>query len=298
MEKFLPDIPSSNNWKTIRAIKEGWSKDLKYYIKDKKGFQFLLRISDGQSYEREHSYYDALSTLKNKNLPIAKLLDSGLCNDGENTYRLFSWIEGVEILKVIDNLSETEQYQYGYEAGIILKAIHQVNSPPDRSSWEDYYNQKIDKKISAYKSCGITFPQSEQVLAYIQSQRRLIENRPERFHHGDFHLGNMLLNPEKKLAVVDFNRLDFGDPWEEFNRITWSASKSKTFATGQIDGYFNNEVPNDFFELMKLYIWVNQIGSISWAITYGKKEVEVILAQIEEVFEWYDPFSESVPNWY
>jgi len=38
----------------------------------------------------------------------------------------------------------------------------------------------------------------------------------------------------KSSIKFDFNRLDYGDPWEEFNRIVWCAGISKQFASGRI----------------------------------------------------------------
>ena len=35
-------------------------------------------------------------------------------------------------------------------------------------------------------------------------------------------------------AIIDWNRDDFGDPREEFNRITFTAHISPHFATGQL----------------------------------------------------------------
>ncbi|MCB0664681.1 MAG: phosphotransferase [Saprospiraceae bacterium] len=298
MQKIISDIPLSNNWKIVRLINEGWSADKKYYIKDNKGSQYVLRISRGQSYKEESLLYTALRDLGEMELPVSKLLSSGLCNDGKNTFRLFSWIEGVDLRNVIGDLSEEQQYEYGYDSGKILKKIHEIGCPSNRISWSEHYHQKIDKKIERFRDCGITFPNSERLIDYIQEHRSLIEQRPQSFHHGDYHLGNMVITPDKQLAVIDFNRLDFGDPWEEFNRIPWSANKSISFARGQINGYFKDEVPKGFFELMALYIGVNQIGSIPWAIPYGPKELEILLDQTNEVLEWYDNFDRSMPQWY
>ncbi len=298
MEVIISDIPTSKTWKIIQSIHEGWSADKKYYIKDQKGYQYLLRISNGESTEAERHLYNALRELNKKDIPVSKLLDSGLCNQGKHTYRLFNWIEGVEIRKIIDRLSEEEQYKYGYDAGKILRQIHEIDNPSNQFSWSKYYNQKINKKIVAYRNCGITFPKAERIIDYIQQQRVLINGRPLRFHHGDYHIGNMLMTPDKKLGVIDFNRLDFGDPWEEFNRLPWSASQSIGFANGQINGYFNDKIPKDFFELMALYTGVNQIGAIPWAIPYGDKELTTLLNQTNEVLKWYDNFEQPIPKWY
>ena len=108
----------------------------------------------------------------------------------------------------------------------------------------------------------------------------------------------MLITPDSELAIIDFDRSDFGDPWEEFNRITWSASKSPLFANGQINGYFGDQVPPEFFDLMSLYISVNLIGSIAWAMDYGEQELETTSNQIIEVLGWFEHFKRSIPRWY
>ncbi|MFK7773224.1 MAG: aminoglycoside phosphotransferase family protein [Saprospiraceae bacterium] len=298
MEEIFLDIPSSNSWGIIKPIKEGWSDDLKYYIKSDNGTQFLLRISDSLSFEKESILYSALGELNEKDILTSKLIDSGICNQGKNTFRIFSWIDGIEIKKELNNFSEKEQYELGLQAGLILKEIHQIKSPENRIGWNEFYNKKINTKIEKYKNCGIAIKKSAELIAYIETHRTLLKNRPQSFHHGDFHVGNMLVTPQKELAIIDFNRLDFGDPWEEFNRITWTAEESVWFANGQINGYFNNNVPPDFFNLLALYIGVNQLGSIPWAIPFGEKQVKILLNQTERIFEWFDNFTQAVPSWY
>lgn len=298
MKAMFVEIPGAAKWTDIQPIHKGWSNDTKFYIKNNSGNQFLLRISDAKSLENEKRCYDALRKLNDKDILVAKLLDSGICNQGKNTFRLFSWIDGTEVEPLLANLSPKEQYAYGLEAGRILQQIHQINCPANRIDWGKYYNNKIDRKINQYKNCGIAFKNSDKILAYIEEHRMLIANRPQSFHHGDFHIGNMLFTPSNKLAVIDFNRLDFGDPWEEFNRITWSANKSAWFASGQINGYFEHSVPTIFFKLMALYIGVNQLGSIPWAIAYGEKEINVLINQTEQVLKWYHNFSQYIPTWY
>lgn len=298
MKEFFLNIPAAKSWKIIKPINEGWSDDLKYFIQTENGNRLLLRISDKFSFEKENILYNALEKLNGKDILTSKFLDSGKCNGGKNTFRIFSWIEGIEIKKELGNCLAKEQYELGVQSGEILKKIHQIKSPLDRVGWSEYYNHKINTKIENYKNCGIAIEKSEELIAYIETHRILLDNRPQNFLHGDFHIGNMLLTPQKKLAVIDFNRLDFGDPWEEFNRITWTAEQSAWFASGQINGYFNNDVPSEFFKLMALYIGVNQLGAIPWAIPYGNEQVKVLLNQTEKVFEWYDNFSQDIPSWY
>ncbi len=298
MDKIIAGIPGANDWKAIRKIEEGWSEDAKYFVEDKVGRRFLLRISDGNKYEEERQLYAALRGLNKVDILTSKLIDSGLCNDGKHTFRIFNWLEGEELTKVLGNFSERNQYLLGYSSGQILSHIHKVKSPADSVRWDTYYTRKISRKIELYHSCSINFPHAEKVINSIEDHRFLLEGRSQSLLHGDYHVGNFLLTPDQELAVIDFNRLDFGDPWEEFNRITWTASQSVSFARGQINGYFNDNIPADFFKLMALYIGVNLIGSIPWAIPYGDKELQTILKLSSEVMEWYDNFERSIPAWY
>ena len=298
MNNTIAEIPGAGDWKTISKIEEGWSDDAKYFVEDKVGRRFLLRISDGNKYEEERQLYEALRALNKTEIPTSKLIDSGLCNDGKHTFRIFNWLEGEVITRILDNFSDKDQYSLGYSSGQILRNIHKVKSPTNWMSWDTYYNRKISRKIELYHSCSINFPHADQVINYIQEHKILLKGRPLRLLHGDYHVGNFLLTPDQEIAVIDFNRLDFGDPWEEFNRITWTASQSVSFARGQINGYFNDNIPADFFKLMALYIGVNLVGSIPWAIPYGEKELQTILRLSDEVMGWYDNFERSIPAWY
>ena len=102
----------------------------------------------------------------------------------------------------------------------------------------------------------------------------------------------------KRLGIIDFNRLDFGDPWEEFNRIVWCVDCSPAFASGQIDGYFEGSPPEEFFHLMALYIACNQLSSIYWAIPFGEGEINIMRNQAKKMLEYYNGMETVVPQWY
>ena len=101
-----------------------------------------------------------------------------------------------------------------------------------------------------------------------------------------------------KVVIIDFDRYDFGDPWEEFNRIVWCVQSSPLFASGIVNGYFDGDVPLEFWKLLALYISSNTLSSIPWAIPFGEKEIETMLNQAKEVLEWYDNMKNAVPVWY
>lgn len=292
------DVPNNKDWIEINKINKGWSRDRKFYIRTIDNKDLLLKISDISEYDKKRNEFKNIKLLNSKDILMSSAIDFGTCNNGKSVYSLFTWIEGQDADLRINEFNKEEQYNLGFTAGKYLKEIHSIAAPSSELDWDIKFNAKIDKKILSYKECGITIKGADKIIAYLQENRYLLSNRPQCFQHGDYHIKNMLITPSEELAIIDFNRFDYGDPFEEFNRITWSAEVSPEFASGCINGYFNNEVPDIFFRLMLLYILSNAIGSISWAMPFGEEEINVMIGQTKSVLEWYKELKSHIPNWY
>ena len=73
---------------------------------------------------------------------------------------------------------------------------------------------------------------------------------------------------------------------------------SIVFARGTVDGYFNGDVPNEFWQLLALYVCNNILGSLPWAIDFGDKEIAVMRNQANNILSWYDNMKKIIPSWY
>jgi aminoglycoside phosphotransferase (APT) family kinase protein len=227
---------------------------------------------------------------------MPKPVDFGTCSKG--VYSLQGWIDGKDAEEVISILPDTKQYIYGLEAGRILKKIHSIPAPQTQDSWETRFNHKIDRKIKMYTDCSVKYENGEKLIEYINEHRYLLASRPQSYQHGDYHIGNMMIDTAGRLNIIDFDRSDYGDPWEEFNRIVWCAQKSPLFASGMVNGYFENKVPLEFWQLLELYILTNTLSSLPWAVPFGESEIDTMKAQEKEILEWYDNMQKIVPSWY
>ncbi|MDS0524838.1 phosphotransferase [Clostridium sp. SHJSY1] len=296
--KEYQDIPYIKDYKAIKPINKGWSEDRKFYIRTIDNKDLLLRVTDISKYDRKYKEFQIIKSLEDKNILMSSAIDFGTCNNGKLVYSLFTWINGEDAHVKLVTLSKKKQYDLGITAGEYLKKMHNISVPPGIEDWFERFNNKIDNKISSYKSCGIILEDDEKIIKYLEDNRYLLKSRPQSFQHGDYHVGNMIITPSNKLGIIDFNRFDYGDPWEEFNRITWCAEVSPDFASGYINGYFNNNVPDLFFRLMLLYISSNQIGSVSWAKSFGEGEVNTIISQTKTIVRWYNGFLDYIPSWY
>jgi len=282
-------------FKTCVAIEKGWSNDKKYCVTDENGVKILLRISSAEQYGAKKFEFAMMEKLVQLNIPMCIPLEFGACDEG--VYSLQSWIEGTDLEEIIHTFSSEKQYDLGLEAGRVLKQIHSIPAPKTQEPWDLHFNRKIDRNIKNYVDCPIKFDGSNVIIDYINDNRHLLKDRPQVFQHGDYHVGNMMFE-NGKVVIIDFNRHDFGDPWEEFNRIVWCAQKSPLFASGMLNGYFNGNPPENFWRLLALYIGSNTLSSIPWAISFGQSEVDTMLNQAKEVLSWYDDMRKIVPTWY
>lgn len=281
---------------TKKLIEKGWSGDKKYCAVDRRGNKFLLRVSQIEQYDRKKSEYDLMSQAAALGVPMCQPLEFGISAEG--VYSIQTWIDGVDAEEKVHNLTNDEQYSYGVEAGRILKVIHRIPAPEGIEDWEPFFNRKADRKIKMYEECPIKYENGQVFIDYINDHRQLLGGRPRTYQHGDYHIGNMMIGSDKQLYIIDFNRNDFGDPWEEFNRIVWCAQAAPLFATGMVNGYFDNDVPMEFWELLALYVSSNTLSSVPWAIPFGDEQIQVMINQAKDVLSWYDNMKNPVPTWY
>jgi len=279
---------------SLTAIEKGWSGDRKFKAVDAEGKLYLLRLSPMERVAQRQKLYDMLCSLPQE-IAISRPLAFGTCSEG--VYTLYEWVEGIDAEESIPSLPADVQYRLGLEAGKTLRQIHTIPAPAELEPWHLRFGRKIDRKLAQYEACSLAYPDGARIVDFIKGNRNRIEGRPQTFQHGDYHIGNMMMTGDR-LMVIDFDRFDFGDPWEEYNRIVWCAQAAPAFAAGQIDGYFEEGIPEDFFPLLALYIAVNTLSSLPWAIPFGQEQIDVFMAQEREVMDWYDGFRRVVPRWY
>ena len=277
-------------------LHKGWSGDRKYRISDETGTAYLLRVSPKAQEGKKQNQFRRMEQAAALGIPMCLPVEFGECDEG--VYSIQSWVSGVDAEEFIPTLPKGKQYAYGLDAGQILVRLHSLPAPEGVEDWEPRFNKKIDRKIAMYESCPLKYENDAPFLHHIAKSRHLLAGRPQCYQHGDYHIGNMMVDEAGVLTVIDFDRDDHGDPWEEFNRIVWSAQAAPSFAAGMVDGYFGGEVPMDFWNLLALYICSNTLSSLPWAIPFGDGEIATMRNQAKEILDWYDNMNTVVPSWY
>ena len=291
----LEELIASRGWRAEKLDK-GWSGDEKYLVTAKNGERLLLRRAPVDQKEKKRREFEAMHRLDGVKGSFSRPLEWIECEDG--ACLLVSWLEGQDAEKALARMTEPEKYHLGIEAGELLRRIHTVPAPEGLPDWGERFSKKLDRKRPLWLGCPVEIPGRDALLACVDEGRGLLFGRPQCFQHGDYQVGNQVVDEQGRLGVIDFNRWDYGDPWEEFNRVVWCAQASAAYASGYINGYFGGVPGEAFFRLLRLYIAANQLSSVPWAIPFGQGEIDVMTRQARQVLDWYDGMRELVPSWY
>ena len=276
-------------------IQKGYSEEKKYKVKaDKNYFLKISPLSFTKKKDLEVKYISALE----KEIKFPKLVEMKF--ETNSILSLYEWIDGVDIRDYASKLTGEELYQYGMQAGVFLKKIHSISIEEASVNWQKYYIKKSMKKIHSFRKLNENFAKIEMFIDFIQSHQFLLKDRPISLCHGDYHVGNMMIELEtKKLVIIDFGSLEIGDPMEEFNRMIWTAQLSEDFATGFVNGYFDGEkIPDIFWKLMAYYMACDIVGSIPWAVNYGNDQLITMLERAKLVLDWFNDFERMIPKFY
>ena len=293
--KFLKDIIEKYNISFVEPLTKGWSKDKKYILtsKDKK---YLLRLSNISLYNKKKEQFELLKKIEKLDINCSRPVEFGKL-DEENIYMILTYLEGESCEDVLPRLTNEEAYKLGIEAGQVLQKLHNIPVDTSNMSWKEKYKEKIPRKIKALKECKYKLPLEDFLIDYFISKSYLMEDRPLKFSHGDFHAGNMIVH-NGKIGIIDFDKNTISDPYDELKPFCWNVFKSEYFETGLINGYFNNKIPEDFFKILKYYSVESLISQLPWSVQFGDEDIKTAYKVYDAMIKWWGNFNLDVPTWY
>lgn len=288
-------ITRSKSWIKVIPINEGWSRDKKYHVYDINGNEYLLRLSSLDSLEKKKWQYKMLQEIEKLNINAPKPIEFGVIDD--QVYLLLTWLKGEKAENAIQNYNEVEQYNLGYNAGKIVQKLHSIKIDSTSDDWWYKYQEKIIMKINRLNELDIYLPKKKIIINHVLNNIHLAKDRPSKLQHGDFHLGNMIINNDE-IFIIDFDKMNISDPIDEFKPFCWNVLRSPSFEVGLIKGYLDDNIPSYFFPILSLYAAESMLSSLPWAITFGDKEVKTTYEVINHILYWFDDFKLTVPTWF
>ena len=282
---MFTDINASKNWASIEAVSKGWSADKKYFIRTFSGEHLLLRVSDIEKYEEKKKEFAIIEKFAGLGFPMSMPVEFGVCEENKKVYMLLTWLDGEDLEAVLPACSEEEQYRLGRQAGMILKKIHSLPLEEEDIPKTTKQAKKL-LQLSRYEASDLRIPDDETAIRYVKENIDQIWKEPPCYLHGDFHPGNLIYRDDSSIGVIDFNRWEVGDPYEEFYKLeSFGTEFSLPYCIGQIDAYFDDAVPADFWAANAVYVAQASLYSIKWAEPFGPQEIEGMVKRAKRAFK-------------
>jgi len=297
-QKYFQDIPGVQSWIDIQLVEKGYSKDQKYHILTDDHKHLLLRCSEAKNFSQKEKEYQFIKRVEQTGIAMTSPLSFGICNEGQWVYLLLTWVEGVDLEEMLEKLSLERQYELGRQAGEILKKIHTI--PLEECDYPQ--ETKIAKKLmqlQKYEHSLWRVHDDEAVVEYVCHNIQKIWRESPAYLHGDFHPGNLIYQPDGTIGVIDFNRWAVGDPYEEFYKLeSFGIEVSIPYCIGQIEGYFQDHIPESFWETLSVYVAHSSLYSIEWAVQFGEEEIQGMIKRYHASVKHYDCYKKIIPTWY
>ncbi len=298
MDINFSDIPSYGRWKTVTPVDKGWSSDKKFKIITDTNEAWLLRLSNIGMLEAKKKEYDVICKYSRLGIPMSQPIDHGICGGGRYVYMLLSWVEGADLEAVLPTLPEEEQYRLGIQAGEILKKIHSIPLTEEDMPGQTKAEKKLTQ-LERYLASDVRVDGDDIAAEFVRANIDAIWQEKPVYQHGDFHPGNLIYMPDGNIGVIDFNRWEVGDPWEEFLRLqSFGVEVSVPYCVGQIHGYFGGKAPESFWKALAVYVAQTSLYSILWAVPFGEAEVQGMVTRWRQACGHYEGFRRLIPTWY
>lgn len=154
----------------------------------------------------------ALRAAHSEGVPVPEVIRSGTGDELGEPFMVVRAVDGETIARRIlrDEAHATARTHFVRDAARALAAIHRIDP-------ETVPGLPPDEEIDHYR--GILDELGEAHPAFELAMKWLVTNRPESRRcslvHGDFRLGNLMMNDAGLAAVLDWELVHAGDPIED-----------------------------------------------------------------------------------
>ncbi|CAG7644536.1 aminoglycoside phosphotransferase family protein [Paenibacillus allorhizosphaerae] len=293
---LLSDIRRTASFDNYEFLLKGHSNAKKVILFQSGEPVYLLRVYDADSFARRSEEYDYLERHYNHGVNCQKPVAIGLADELKLCYLLLTYTEGQSGEEALPGLSPESQYMQGVEAGKQLRIIHIVE-PKVPFRWADKRYGKYVNKKEVLRELNLNFYKQHEIESFIERHFHLLESSPVRFQHDDFHPANMIFKDGRLNGIIDFSRFDWGDPWEEFFKLPkYTCCVSKPFARGQVQGYFDGRIPDEFWLKYHLFVALNQHATLIGG--YQSQRVEETQEKIQRTIQSHNFADGGPPSWF
>lgn len=297
MDKWLKEkISLVSEAQQTTPIHKGFSSDKKFVVDDR----YLIRLFRSEGKEERHKEFQTIKKLANYSEFVPKAVEFDTIPESDYAYMVLTYLPGVDGEIALNQLTEIEQYAIGVKGGKELKKLHELKAPPTVASWYKQKKMKSDDYLNKLTDIPVKAEIVNMLTTYIHANEHLMKQRPNTFQHDDFHPANLLINDRNFSGIIDFQRIDWGDPLHDLTKTGFFTVRiSIPFSKGIIDGYFLPNKPSaEFWQLYSLYGAMHVVSSLVWGFRLGEEHFKRLKSYSMDVIIEHQNFTTTIPQWY
>ncbi|WP_026828227.1 aminoglycoside phosphotransferase family protein [Exiguobacterium artemiae] len=288
-----PELRPLTDWSRLATR---YTDSPKYTACDESGLSIIHTAPLGL-FARKKREFELLRQLYQDGLPVPEPLNLNRIPPADVCYSRYRFLTGSTIRNRLP-LGRDIEYRLGRETGRVLNRIHRYEVPP-RTTWAHRCRVKHNRYVALYQQEAIPLAGDQAILSFIERNIGWIADRPNRWQHDDIHLANLITDGEHLIGMIDFSNHDIGDPWHDFVKMgLFQVEESIPFAVGQVDGYFEGDVPEQFWDVYSVYLAMSCFSSIVWTNRHAPEEADQMRCRLERVISAHQRFERAVPDWY
>jgi len=275
----------------ITALKAGWESiifafDLVHSPQfDRQPERLILRIYPGEdAYEKSIREFKGMQNLFRMGYPIPAVytLERAKSPFGK-PFIIMEYIEGETIWPILDRSTPedaTALLTRFCELFIQLHGLdwHSFVFNRDQPAAGDPY-QFVDRYLKMLRSMSESFPVLKAFLPtieWLEARRDEVPCIRPALIHWDFHPGNLILQPDSAIKVIDWTQIQVSDPrfdlgWTLLLVGAYSGSDAREFILEEYQRLYDAEVENlAFFDVANA---IKRLGSVMISISAGAEKM-------------------------
>ena len=185
---------------------------------------------------------------------------------------IMSLVQGESIARKIlrDEKFSAARQKLAFQCGEAMAKIHSVNLNDFDQVPKKPIREELERLYLTYSSFNQPSPVFEYAFKWLNKQD--FTNRKDALVHGDFRLGNLMIDESGLAAVIDWEMVSVGNPMLDIGWMcinSWRFGQSEKVVGGfgdlkeRLEGY--NSISNEKIDNEEVKIW-QVLGTLRWGV--------------------------------
>ena len=264
--------------------------------------KFFLKIMNNSSF-KERRIDIICDTYRQLNIPSINVIDKGTIDD--KIYVIYNFIDGDDLICLRNKMSVHDIYLVGHTVGSYEKKLASYPSKVQyvnvQKNIHDFTQEKTKKFYASYSKeilqiANFGIDDLKKIETIFTQLAKSFSNTEKELIHSDIKSGNVMINKQKQVVIVDiesleYNYFPFNFRWSIYDIFNYSnKNEERAFYHGVLSGRYD-EIPS---ELNKQILYILILKFFEESTNYLKKSN---IKGLTDLMNFYEDIFNEIEIW-